>query len=114
MFFIHFRIIIWAIKFRNMRNPRIQRWNILQRMVFVVRNFKSIVLTAVSNKRYPARSITSNSVSDFEVTFEEEGNRYHVCNEFRNNTVPNNVNKQATTPIDNREKIGDIVGISSR
>ena len=97
-----------------MRNIRAQRWNILQRMVFVVRNFKAIVLTAVSSKRYQARSITSHSVSDFDVTFEDEGKNYYYLNETRNSTTENNENYQVTTPIDNREKIGDIVGISSR
>ena len=83
-----------------MRNIRTQRWNILQRMVFVVRNFKAIVLTAVSNKRYQARSITSQSVSDFDVTFEDEGKNYYYSNEIRNSTTENNENYQVTTPID--------------
>ena len=118
-----------------MKAFRNQRWNILQRMVYVVRNFKSIVYTAVSHNNYQARSIASNSASDFEVTLEEDGRQYSYYPDCREYKAENNQNKyeayyysrncrsctyenfdksESTSSNSSNDRIGDIVGISTR
>ena len=118
-----------------MKAFRNQRWNLLQRMVYVVRNFKSIVYTAVSQSTYKARSITSNFASDFDVTVEEDGRQYNYYLESRNYKKENNQNEyeayhfsrdcgscmfenfdkhESTSSYSSNGRIGDIVGISTR
>ena len=104
-------------------------------MVYVVRNFKSIVYTAVSHSNYQARSITSNSASDFDVTLEEDGRQYNYYPDCREYKAESNQNKyeeyfyskdcgscelenfdknESISSNSSSDRIGDIVGISTR
>ena len=97
-----------------MRRFGTQRWNILQRMVFVVRNFKSIVFPTNSNRRYSSKSIASNSASDFEITSELDVKPYCSSSDSYKCHKQSNVNREVSTLKSEKQKIGDIVGIPTR
>ena len=104
-------------------------------MVDVVRKFKSVAYTAVSKSTYKARSIASNSASDFDVTVEEDGRHYNYYPDCRNYKKENTQNEyeayhfsrdcgscrfdnfdknESTSSYSSNGRIGDIVGISTR
>ena len=83
-------------------------------MVFVVRNFKSIVFPTISNRRYSSKSIASNSASDFEMTSELDGKPYYSSSDSYRSQKQSIVNREVPTLTSKNQKIGDIVGISSR
>ena len=112
-------------------------------MVYVARNFKSIVFTAASQSTYKAESITSNSASDFDTTIEEDGRQYNYYPDCKNYKKENNQNEfeanftiflnefyvsrdrgsckfenfdkhESTSSYSSNDRIGDIVGISTR
>ena len=97
-----------------MRRFGTQRWNILQRMVFVVRNFKSIVFPTISNRRYSSKSIASNSASDFEITSELDGKPYCSSSDSYRSQKQSNVNREVSPQTSTKQNIGDIVGIPTR
>ena len=105
-----------------MKTRRNERWSILQRVVFVVRNFKSLVaLKFLSSKYSRRRQIShlvnlehmSNVSSCANIDTEEEEKHCSYRNYFKNSKIEISQDGEST-PTRNHEKIGDIVGITSR
>ena len=82
-----------------MQTKTTQRWGTLQKIVFIVRNFKSIVLSKVLKDEYPSRRPISHTSSYTDIVTTVEDRHCDYVNDCR-------------VPIGN--DIGDIVGITSR
>ena len=105
-----------------MKDKRNQRWSVLQRVFFVVRNFKSLVLLKFLSTKCPRRrqirhSIeleqTSNASSYVNVDIEEEENYYSNLNRYKDVNIESSHDRKIS-PTRNRGSIGDIIGITSR
>ena len=105
-----------------MKDKRNQRWSVLQRVFFVVRNFKSLVLLKFLSSKCPRRrqirhlielEQTSNASSYVNVDIEEEEHYYSYLNTFKNVKIENSQDRKIS-PTRNRGSIGDIIGITSR
>ena len=83
-------------------------------MVFVVRNFKSILFPTISNRRYSSKSIASNSASDFEITSELDGKPYYSSSDSYKSQKQSHVDREVSILKSKKQKIGDIVGIPTR
>ena len=101
-----------------MKSRRNERWSILQRVVFVVRNFKSLVaLNFLSSRRQISHLVNlenmSNASSCANIDTEEEEKHCSYKNYFKNSKI-DIFQDVESTPTRNHEKIKDIVGITSR
>ena len=92
-----------------------KRWSVLQRLVFVVRNLKSLISLRLLSRKYPSRTALPNSSpynSDIHTDFDDNKQNDYMFDLFSplksNSTpVPQPSNKK-------RQKIGDISQIASR
>ena len=92
-----------------------KRWSVLQRLLFVVRNLKSLVASGFLSRKYPSRTALPNSSpcnSDIHTDFHDTKNNDYLFDLF--SPLKSNSTPVAQSPNKKRQKIGDISRIASR
>ena len=92
-----------------------KRWSVLQRLLFVVRNLKSLVSSGFLSRKYPSRTALPNSSpcnSDIHTDFHDNKQNDYMFDLF--SPLKSNSTPVPQSPNNKRQKIGDISQIASR
>lgn len=92
-----------------------KRWSVLQRLLFVVRNLKSLVSSGFLSRKYPSRTALPNSSpcnSDIHTDFHDTKHNDYMFDLF--SPLKSNSTPVPQSPNKKRQKIGDISRIASR